>query len=351
MAWPQQQVDELAYAAHHHPTPGVRIKVLAVRAVAMGRTRTEAAEFCATTRQSVADWVKRYQAGGVEALMIAPGRGRKSHIDEQQLVDYALQSPRNFGIGRSRWRIKDLAQAVPTLEGMSLSGVWQALKRCGLRYKRGQPWCLSPDPAYEKKRQVIAAALEHARRYPGTVVAVFQDEASFYRQPSQAGLWGWVGRLQPHMKWSHRSNTLVRAAAWLDALTGCIGVLQTKKIDVKHLLRSYRELLEAYPDALMIYVIQDNWPVHLHKTVLEFLAEHPRLQLCLLPTYAPRLNSIEKLWRWTRQKLCHAHPFCDDFNEYKAQLAECFVEAQHQPAEIGHYCGLDSLASGKLFSA
>ena len=151
MEWPEQALAELTDAAHHHPKPGVRVKVLAVRAVALGRTQTEAAELCATTRQSVADWVARFRAGGVAGLEIAPGRGRKSHIDEQQLEDYALQSPRNFDLNRSRWRLADLAQMVPTLKGFSVSGVRQALKRRGISYKRGQPWCLSPDPNYEKK--------------------------------------------------------------------------------------------------------------------------------------------------------------------------------------------------------
>ena len=151
MEWSQQQLDELADAARRHPRPGVRVKVVAVRVVALGRTRTEAAQLCATTRQSVADWIARFQAGGVAALEIAPGRGRKSRVDEQQLEDYALQSPRNFGINRSRWRLADLAQTVPTLKGYSVSGVRQALKRCGISFKRGQPWMLSPDPNYEKK--------------------------------------------------------------------------------------------------------------------------------------------------------------------------------------------------------
>lgn len=88
---------------------------------------------------------------------------------------------------------------------------------------------------------MISAALEHARLCPGPVVAVFQDEASFYRQPGQGWLWAWAGRQQPHL------------------------------------------LLASYPDALMIYVIPDNWPVPLHKKVRAFLGEHPRLQILRLP--------------------------------------------------------------------
>jgi len=171
-------------------------------------------------------------------------------------------------------------------------------------------------------------------------MALFQDEASFYRQPSQGLLWAHMGRRQPRMSWSHRSNTLVRVAGVLNAVTGATHTTQASKITIKQLIKSYQRVLDAYPDALVIYLIQDNWPVHKHPRVLEFLALHDRLQVLFLPTYAPRLNPIEKLWRWLKQTLCHAHPFCDDFNEYKAQLSTCLAEAAAQPAYMRYYCGL-----------
>jgi len=149
------------------------------------------------------------------------------------------------------------------------------------------------------------------------------------------------------MPWSHRSNTVVRAAAALDAIRGDSHYLRAPKMTVLRLIEFYRQLLQAYPEALLIYLIQDNWPVHFHEHIMEFLAQHPRLQILRLPTYAPRLNPAEKLWRWTRQSLCHAHPYCHDFNEYKAQLSACFAQAALQPATIRRYCGLDSL---KIFS-
>ena len=173
------------------------------------------------------------------------------------------------------------------------------------------------------------------------MVALFQDEASFYRQPSQARLLAEAGRRQPRMAWSHRSNTLVRVAGVLNALTGASDTMQAARITVPALLKSYRAVLDAYPEALMIYLIQDNWPVHNHPDVLHFLQRHPRLQVLWLPTYAPRLNPIEKLWRFAKQALCHAHPFCDDFNEFKRQLSLCLAEAAARPAYMLHYCGLD----------
>ena len=144
------------------------------------------------------------------------------------------------------------------------------------------------------------------------------------------------------MNWSHRSNTVVRVAGVLNAITGQTNTLQASKIRVPRLLASYQQILDAYPDALMIYLIQDNWPVHKHERLLAFLARNPRLQVLWLPTYSPWLNPIEKLWRWVKQTLCHAHPFCDDFDQYKRQLTATLAEAAENCSYIKHYCGLDT---------
>ena len=55
-------------------------------------------------------------------------------------------------MAQSRWTLSALAGTVPSLQGMTDSGVYRALVRLGFRYKRGQPRVHSPDPAYEEKR-------------------------------------------------------------------------------------------------------------------------------------------------------------------------------------------------------
>jgi hypothetical protein len=38
--------------------------------------------------------------------------------------------------------------------------------------------------------------------------------------------------------------------------------------------------------------------------------------------------------------LVHAHPYCDDFNEFKRQIAATFEEANQQNEALLRYCGL-----------
>jgi len=149
------------------------------------------------------------------------------------------------------------------------------------------------------------------------------------------------------MAWSHRSNTLVRIAGCLNARTGQTHFHHAPRISVAELIASYRQILQAYPDTLMIYLIQDNWPVHFHPRVQAFLAQHPRLIVLPLPTYAPRLNPAEKVWRWLRQTLAHAHPFSDDFRRFRRQLEAACVLAQALAHTIRRYCGLEKV---QLFS-
>jgi len=129
----------------------VRVKALAVQAVARGATQSAVAALFGTTRQSVGAWVRAYRERGLAGFAIAPGRGRRPRVDREELQRYASQSPRTFGIPRSRWTLALLAATVPSLQGFTPGGVRQALRRCGFTYKRGQPWLLSPDPEFTKK--------------------------------------------------------------------------------------------------------------------------------------------------------------------------------------------------------
>lgn len=182
--------------------------------------------------------------------------------------------------------------------------------------------------------------LQEARERPGEVVVLFQDEATFYRQPSQAWLWSWLGRRQPKLRYSHRANTVMRVVGFLDARDGRVHAWHYGKVTARRLYRCWLDVAKRYPAAQRIYLVMDNWPVHFHPTVLAAFAEDPRLEAVRLPTYAPWLNAIEKLWRWVRQHVAHAHPWCDDFIAFtQAVLAELGSLAQGSPALL-RYVGL-----------
>lgn len=151
---------------------------------------------------------------------------------------------------------------------------------------------------------------------------MFEDEASFYRQPSQGWLWAFMGRKQPRMRYSHRSNTRMRVVGFLDAVKGSVLSWDFDSISVARLKECLVHVCRCYPNAGKIYIAWDNWPNHYHPSLLDFLKKHPRIVLVALPTYAPWLNAIEKFWRLIRQQVTHAHPWCDDFITFREAVRE-----------------------------
>lgn len=73
------------------------------------------------------------------------------------------------------------------------------------------------------------------------------------------------------------------------------------------MLRRHREVEAAYPQAERIYLFQDNWKPHTAHESVEGLAVS-KIELVLLPTYAPLTNSVEKVWRKLYQEVLHLHP-------------------------------------------
>ncbi len=188
-------------------------------------------------------------------------------------------------------------------------------------------------------------ALRAAAADPAQVTVLFTDEASFYRQPSQARLWASLGRSQPKLPYSHSANTLMRVVGLLDALTAQVHVWDFSRVTADRLARCFKEIGNIYPEAQRIYLVMDNWPVHYHPKVKAALAKEPRIQIVSLPTYAPWLNNIEKLWRWVKQRVTHAHPWCNDFKLFKEQVLAELHRLKNGSPELRRYCGLDRLFS------
>ena len=148
----QPQRQELEAIARHGQPGYVRIKALALLNIADGQAVSVVAKGFRTTRASLHAWRRRYAEAGIAGLRVQAGRGRKSAVNLSELEGFLRSSPRQWGVEQTRWTLKALAHAVPSLRGLSVSGVYRVLVRAGYPYKRGQPRVGSPDPQYGGKK-------------------------------------------------------------------------------------------------------------------------------------------------------------------------------------------------------
>lgn len=156
-----EQMDELRIALKTHPVPYLRTKALALLNMGKGMLAADVAELLEVDRHTVSRWLRAYSAKGLEGLVVRPGRGRKSRVDEEEVMACFRQSPRNFGLLQERWTLEAFRSTVPSLQSLSsLSSVMYVLHRLGLSVKRGQPAMASPDPEYVKKNNKPKIALK-----------------------------------------------------------------------------------------------------------------------------------------------------------------------------------------------
>ena len=95
--------------------------------------------------------------------------------------------------------------------------------------------------------------------------------------------------------------------------------------------------------------MQDNWSIHRHEDVQVALHSIPQIVPVWLPTYAPWLNPIEKLWRWLRQDVLKLHRSAEDWPALRQQVRFFLDQFSAGSHALLHSVGLRG--AGKLAQA
>jgi hypothetical protein len=254
--------------------------------------------------------------------------------------------PRSFDLGRSRWWLDGLRQAVTWLRSLASSGVWRRLRRLGLQDKRGRRSVPSPDSAYDRKLTRIHAACALARWRPERYVVLYEDELTDHLRPTVAQDYASVGADAPRAQQGWAKKRAWRIAGSLNPLTGQHHAQQAARFDRRTLL-AYRQGLEAaYHAVRRLFGIVDNWPVPFHADLLAGLADS-RLRLLLLPTYAPWTNPREKVWRKLYAELLHHHEGAFRWADFRQDLQARLDHLNEDRHGVLRYVGLCPPSFGK----
>lgn len=123
----------------------VACRMLAIAQVLEGASRTAAAEACGMDRQTLRDWVHRYNAGGIAGLADSPRSGRPAALSEAQireLKELVLAGPDHAKDGVVRWRCIDLRSVIKTRFDVTVHErtVGKLLRQLGLTRLQPRPY-------------------------------------------------------------------------------------------------------------------------------------------------------------------------------------------------------------------
>src|SRR5688572_8433759 len=142
---------ELRALARRERDGRVSARLLALANALDGMSRDEAARAVGMDRQTLRDWVHRYNAEGIEGLRDRPRSGRPCALDEGRqaaLKAIILKGPKLERDGCAAWRARDLCDVVERRFGVRYAetGMLRLLKSLDLSWQKAQPIHPEADP-------------------------------------------------------------------------------------------------------------------------------------------------------------------------------------------------------------
>jgi len=147
---------ELRALARRERDGRVSARLLALANALDGMSRDEAARAAGMDRQTLRDWVHRYNAAGLEGLRDRPRPGRPCALDEGRqaaLKGLILRGPKRERDGCVAWRARDLCALVERRFAVHYgeSGMLKLLKGLDLSWQKARPIHPEADPKAQER--------------------------------------------------------------------------------------------------------------------------------------------------------------------------------------------------------
>jgi transposase len=293
-----------------------------------------------TSSSTIDRWRRRFQEGGLDALL--PVRAGRRHWDAWWIALVVRWvtcfGPTDFGFVRSRWTCETVAVLLQEECGQRVSRetVRRWLHQENLVWRRPRPVPGPRDPKYDEKLRRIRALLANL---PDDETAVFEDEVDVNTNPKIGSMWMRKGQqaevttpgtndkryLAGSLNW--RTGTLILSAP---------GRKRNAALFVAH-LDELRRRLRRYR---VIHVICDNGRFHKpeHSLVVRGYLERwgHRIRLHFVPTYAPNTNPIERVWWHLHEEITRNHR-CPDMESLLDLVFSWLAVGSHFAIETSIY--------------
>jgi len=143
--------NEVRRLAKRAKDAGQARRLLAIAAVLDGASREEAAKIGGMDRQTLRDWVIRFNEQGPEGLINKPSPGAPGKLTDEHkafLVRLIDEGPIPAIHGVVRWRACDLIMQLHEEFGLSVSDdtIYRALKELGFSHVSARPKAYKQDP-------------------------------------------------------------------------------------------------------------------------------------------------------------------------------------------------------------
>ncbi len=264
-----------------------------------GHGTTEIMRQAGVAKTAVWRWQERFMLAGVDGLLRDKTRPPRIPPLGAEVVGHVVQLTLSDPPGETtHWTAPAMARA----SGVSVSSVQRIWRSHGLQPHRMRRFKLSNDPRFaEKLRDVVGLYVDP----PAHAVVLSIDEKSQIQalDRTQPGLPLKRGRCGTMTHDYIRNGTTTLFAA-LDVAAGRVIGRCMQRHRHQEFIRFLNAVEAEVPAGKLVHAIVDNYAVHKHPKVVQWLARHPRWTFHFTPTSASWLNAVEGFFaKLTKRRL------------------------------------------------
>lgn len=311
---------ELAnYERIHNPIETVRKRMDAIYWTNRGLGRSEVAATSGVHRNSVKNYVKLYNAGGLEALLSFKYKGFGSVLSGHRvtLEAYFKEHPPRT----AREAVAKVEQITGT--ALSQSEMRRFMHEMGMKPLKTGHVPAKADPVAQQLflEEKLSPLLAMAKA--GKCHLFFMDAAHFVLLPFVGILWCFARVFIKAAAGRNRINVL----GALDAVTlKMVTVVNTDYVNAGTIAEMLEKLARRFKQ-LPIYVVLDN-ARYQHCDYVKELAKTLGIHLVFLPPYSPNLNLIERVWRYIKKDVLGTH-YYDCAKKFHEAIETSLFEINH----------------------
>ena len=268
------------------------------------------------SRPTVTQWLDRYEADGIEALLEdRPRSGRPRRITAENEADIVRKTLEDKPAEATHWSCRLMATEVG-VHPTTISRIWRAH---GLQPHRIDYFKLSTDPQFvERLRDVVGLYVDPPER---AVVFAFDEKSQIQAlDRTQPGLPLKKGRAgtMTHDYVRHGTTSLFAA---MDVSNGTVISRCQKRHRHQEWLKFLNVIKASVPGDKDVHLICDNYATHKHKKVMAWAKRNQRFHFHFTPTSASWLNMVERFFRDLSEKALKRGSFYD-VNDLEGAITE-----------------------------
>ena len=308
----QHEVLTEAHRAERNKRQADRIKTILLDA---GRSYAEVAKILLLDDSTIRRYETEYQESGLDTLLdddYTGGTGSLSSVQEQELKGHLQENLYH--------RAKDISEYVKQKYGVSYTseGLVHLLHRIGFSYKKTKQ---VPGKADPQKQRAFLEIYANIKQNLGKNDELYFIDGS-HPQHNSMPAYGWISTGKEKEIKTNTGRQRINLNGALNARDHSVVVHAAETINADAMIALFTTLEEKHPNAGIIHVIADN-ATYNHAIKVQEYEKTSRVRIHYLPSYAPNLNLIERLWKFFHKKVLYDR-YYETYIQFKTASLDFF---------------------------